>query len=262
MKRYLYLYWAFFRASLASDLEYRFNFALRIFTDISWYLAQILMFEILFRHSQRLGDWHLEQVRVFLGVLFTIDAVIMILFSENLEKFTEKVRKGDIDLLLAKPVSSQFILSCQKVGTAYVGNLTLAVSWLAWALLRLPQALGVINVLLFVLVIPCAVLIYYSVRFLFAALNIFLGRAENLNYLFYQFYRFATRPDVIFPRWIRYMILTVLPYAFVASVPTKILLGMNSLFWVGCIFLAAMVFVVLSIKFWKFSLAYYSSASS
>ncbi len=38
----------------------------------------------------------------------------MIILSENLDQFSEKVHKGDLDLLLAKPVNSQFMISLQK----------------------------------------------------------------------------------------------------------------------------------------------------
>ena len=71
-------------------------------------------------------------MRVFLGLLFVIDAIYMIIIHENLENMSEKVRKGDLDLLLAKPVNSQFMITLQKANTAIIGNLVLGTSWLIY----------------------------------------------------------------------------------------------------------------------------------
>ncbi len=138
LAKYLRLYLAFFRASLVADLEYRANFITRIFTDIVWYSAQIITFESLFLHTQRVGDWDVHQTRVFLGLVFIVDAFYMILFHDNLDRMNTSIRKGDLDLLLVKPVSSQFMLSCQRVTTAMIGNLFIGVGWFVWALWSIP----------------------------------------------------------------------------------------------------------------------------
>ena len=111
-----------FKTSLISDLEYRANYFTRFITDVFWYIAQILTFEVLYRHTNKIGDWDVHQMKVFLGILFVIDALYMIIIHENLENLSEKVRKGDLDLLLAKPINSQFMITLQKANTAILGN--------------------------------------------------------------------------------------------------------------------------------------------
>src|SRR5207302_988065 len=49
-------------------------------------------------------------------------------------------------------------------------------------------------------------------------------RSWALNRLYYQFFSFATKPDPIYPKAIRYLILTALPFAFIGSVPARALL--------------------------------------
>ncbi|MBX9767816.1 MAG: ABC-2 family transporter protein, partial [Bdellovibrionales bacterium] len=130
LRKYLSIYNGLFRASLTADLQFRANFTVRILGDILWYVANIFVFEILFLQTSNLKGWTIEEMRIFLGVLFTVDALWMIFFSENLDQLSEKIRKGDLDLLLSKPVQSQFMMSCQKVSSAYIGNLLLAGFWL------------------------------------------------------------------------------------------------------------------------------------
>src|SRR4051812_35098284 len=126
LKKYLTLFRSFFFVSLIADFEYRLNVFVRMFADCMWYAAQISVFEVLFSHTTRLGGWSVEETRVFLGVLFLVDAVWMLLFSENLDRFSDKVSKGDLDLLLTKPVNSQFMISFQRVSTAYLTNIVIS----------------------------------------------------------------------------------------------------------------------------------------
>jgi ABC-2 type transport system permease protein len=262
MKKYVSLLWAFFRASFSADIEYRLNFGVRIVTDVLYYIAQVAIFEVLFQQTSLLGGWTIHHARVFLGVLFVVDSLWMIIFSENLDRFSDKVRRGDLDLLLAKPVSSQFIMSCQKISTAFIGNFLVASTWLIWALLSLPGGVPWLRLLWLIILIPCGVLIMYANKFLFAITAIILTRAENLQHLWYQVHKLGTRPDAMYPLWLRYIILSVLPVGLVASVPARAILeaaNYRLILWT----LGMTVFCLYgTTKIWKFALKHYSSASS
>ena len=259
--KYLKLYWAFFRASFQADIEFRANFASRIVTDIIWYVAQIVSFEVLFNYTNTLGGWNRDQVRVFLGFLFLMDGLHMMMFSENLDFLSANVRKGGLDLLLTKPVSSQFIISCQRVSTAHLANIVMALVWLYWALSRIPD-FHWWRLLWLLITLPGANAIYYTLRFFFAATSVIFVRAENLQYVWYHLYRLGMRPDSIYAPWLKFLVLTILPVGLIASVPTRLLLGMGdnwlalwSIFW-GALAL------YLSHRFWRYTLTFYTSASS
>lgn len=244
-----------------SELEYRFNIGARIATDILWYAAQLSVFEVLFRHTTSLNGWSLMETRVFMGVLFVTDALYMMLFSENLDRMGEKVRKGDLDLLLVKPINSQWMLSLQKVSVAYAGNFVLAWFWLVWALSRIP-GFEWLNLCWLVISVPISVAIIYSIRFMTSATALFFTRADAVNYIWYQVYRLGTRPHGFYPMILRFAVLTVVPIAFLASVPAQIVLqktGPLILIWGFCV---AIVLVKLSTVVWAHGLRAYGSASS
>lgn len=261
LQRYLSIYWSFFKTSLIADLEYRFNFAVSVFNDVLWYGAQIITFEVLFLHSSRLGDWTLDQVRVFLGVLFIVDAVYMLFVHDNLNSFSEKVSRGDLDFLLLKPINSQFLVSCQKFVTPALLNILISSSWLGWALSQL-EGWTWWNLALFLLIIPNAVLVVYTMRFVFSAISVILTRSENIQFLWFAFYRIGTRPDTIYNPAFRLLIITIIPVGLVASVPSRVLFGdytWQLVFW--CLAIGPL-FLWLSTRFWKFCLSRYASASS
>lgn len=261
LKKYLGLYRALFQASLIADLEYRINFVTRIVTDIFWYMAQIVTFKVLFMHTQTIGNWNFAQMRVFLGILFVVDALYMVMLHDNLDRISEKVRKGELDLVLAKPVNSQFMMSFQRVSTALLGNLTISIGWLVYSLIMLGD-FSIERLLWLIVLIPCSFAVLYACRFVFASLSLILVRAENLQYIWYQVYKLGMRPDSIYSPWIKFTVLTIIPVGVIASVPARALLDPPDYGLFAWTAVLAVVSVWLSTKMWRFALRFYASASS
>jgi len=255
------LFLSFLVASFKADLEYRTNFLIRIVTDVFWYLSQVIIFEVIFLHTNRLGTWSLEQARVFLGLLFLVDSLYMILFHDNLEKMSDKVRRGELDMLLTKPISSQFLISIQRMATAICGNLFIALTFLVWSLFQLPN-LQLINVLWLFILLPLGLLSLYSIRFTISTLALILVKAENIQYLWYQVYRLGMRPDQIYQPWLRFTIFTILPVGLIASLPSRILFEGFQLDLLLTSVVTGLSFFYFSQWSWKKALAHYSSASS
>lgn len=261
MKKYLKLYLAFMRTSFIADLEFRANFVTRIATDVFWYLAQIITFEALYLHTDKIGDWNVQQTRVFLGIVFVVDALYMIFLQDNLDRIDEAVRKGEMDLLLAKPVNSQFMVSFRRVATALVGNLIIGTAWLIIALYHLP-GFEPIKLLWLLIFIPCGVATFYAFRFTISVLAVIFTRAENIKYVWYQLYKLALRPDSIYAPWLKFILLTVFPVSFIANVPAQTILNPANPFIYIWAVLWTGVLIWLTHKFWNYALRFYSSASS
>lgn len=261
LRKYAALYAAFFRASFIADLEYRVNFFTRIVTDIFWYAAQIVAFEVLYQHTEVIGHWRLPETRVFLGILFVIDAIYMVLIHDNLDRFAMKVSKGELDMILAKPVNSQFMVSFQRASTALLGNLLIALGWLTFSLWSL-DGFQPLRLLWLLVLIPSGLTVLYVLRFGMSALSVIFTRAENLQFVWYQIYRLGMRPDSIYVPWLKYVLLTLVPVGVIASVPARALLDPPdpALFlWAPVL---AMILIWLSGRFWRACLRFYASASS
>lgn len=261
LKKYFVIFKAFVKASFIAELEFRLNFVMRIINDVFWYAAHIFTFEVLFLHTNRIGSWDIFQTRVFLGVLFIVDALYMILLQENLDRFSEKVRKGELDLLLTKPINSQFMISFQRISVSCLGNLIIASSWFAWSLSQIPDFQWSRALWIFVLA-PCGFTILYGIRFCVAATSLVFVKADNLQYVWYQLYKLGMRPDSIYRGWVKFAVLTILPVALIASVPARALLDPPEMWVYVWTLIAAPLFVWLSNRYWKFCLSRYQSASS
>lgn len=261
LAKYLRIYKAFIKVSFISDLQFRANFVFRLLTDILWYGAQIVTFEVLYLHTNRIGDWSLEQTRVFLGVMFVTDAIYMVTLHDNLDQFSERVRKGDLDLLLAKPINSQFMLSLGRIATSLIGNFIIATGWLIYALYsysdfswwRLPWLL---------IMIPTGMICFYAIRFMISATAVIFTKSDNLIYLWYQVYRLGLRPDSIYTPWMRIILMSLIPVIMISSVPARFIIeGADYRLLIWALTLSSGLLYTTH-RFWRYALKSYSSASS
>lgn len=261
MVKYLKLYWAFFRASLTADMEFRANFTIKLTTEFLWYISQIASFGVIFRHTEAIGGWTWPEMRVFLGILFLVDSVYMVFFSANLDTFSDVVQKGSLDLLLAKPVNSQFMVSLQRTSTANLVTIWVSGAWLLWSLAQL-EDFSWWRTAWLLIAVPSGSLIFYSIRFMFSATAILFTRLESLNYLWYNFYRLGLRPDTIYVPWLKYILLSAVPVGLIASVPARLVLNMASSWMALWLVVVSLSFVYLSHRLWQATLRHYTSASS
>jgi ABC-2 type transport system permease protein len=154
------------------------------------------------------------------------------------------------------------MVSCRKVSVSYFLNLLLVIAYTGWAISELGRPVSALQISTFIMMIGFGVVICYSLRFLFATLTVTLQDAGNIQFIWYQLYRLATRPDPIYPQFLRYIVLTVFPVAFFASVPSRFLvegLQIHYLLISPCL---AIGLLLLSNFLWEKALRNYSSASS
>lgn len=252
---------SFFKASVQSEMQYRANFIGKLLVETAWYAGQIIAFEAIYSFTPVVNGWTVQMVRVFLGIVFVSDCLWMLFFDENFARFSTKVTTGELDLLLTKPVDAQFMMTTQKMNASYLLNISVTLTFLSWAVMHLPVQQTVQVYWLFLLV-PIGVLIQYSIRTFILCMTLIFTNAQNLQFIWYTLMRFGTRPDAFFPTKIRWLLLTVLPVAFLASVPARFLFGLNETWLIGFVLVVPALFLAGARWMWTSTLNRYTSASS
>ena len=260
--RYFRIWREFFKMSWMADMEYRMNLLVQVFGDIIWYIAQLSIFEVLFTHTNHIGTWDIHSMRAFMGTLFLVDALYMIFFQNSFDQFSTLVKKGDLDLYLVKPVSSQFMCTFKKINSAYFVNVIFVCCYLAWAFSYVAYPWTIANLLSYSFLLLCGLAMLYAIRFSFCSINVIFHNASNIGFLFFNVYRIGMRPDPFYPQWLRYFILFVIPVGFFASVPARSMVGELDIRYFIAAPTLAVVFNFLANRFWHYSLKKHSSASS
>lgn len=259
--KYLGIYAAFFKASLAADIEYRLNFIFLMLAEFVWYSTQLILFEVLYRHTNIIGEWNLNQMRVFIFLVLFIDSIYMILWDPNFSAFTDNVRKGSLDLLLTKPINSMFMLSSQRLSISHIPCLFITAAGLIWALMQIPD-FNWFKLLWLFLLVPSGLSVIFCGRFALNCSAILFTRADFLQYIWYSLFRLGLRPDAIYSGFVRFTLIFVVPFAMIASVPARILLEPTQWWMLAWSLILPFIMFFLLKRYWNYCLRQYSSASS
>lgn len=261
LRKFLGLYAAFFKASFVADLEYRLNFVFLVIAEFVWYSTQLILFEVLYRHTNLIGNWNLHQMRVFIFLVLFIDSIYMILWDPNFSSFTDSIRRGSLDLLLTKPINSMFMISSQRISVSHIPCFFITGGGLIWALAQLPD-FNWYKLLWLLFLIPSGLSVIFCGRFALNSTSIIFTRADFLQYIWYSLFRLGLRPDAIYSGFVRVILIFIVPFAMVASIPARVLLEPTHFWMIGWSLFLPFILFYLLIKYWNFCLKRYSSASS
>lgn len=249
------------RNNFSREALYRGNFATMVIVDVVWMAIELSLFAVIYANVDTLAGWTREQVYFFLGLFFATDAVFTTFFQRNFWQFNALVNKGELDILLTKPANPIFLTLTRYFNLTAWLNVVLGIGIMAryadragfeggwlWALVPMWMLIGL-----------CA---QGLLRFAFCIWVFWTERSWAITSLYFQFFALATKPDALYPLAVRYVILTVLPFGFIASVPARALLqGLHPREYV-MIFAVLAGFLVFNTVMWRKGLRRYQSASS
>lgn len=260
--RYLTLYKYFLRFSFTRAMEFRIDFFFRIVMDIIYYIVNILFFQVIYLHTPILAGWSQDQMMVFIAGYLLCDAINMTVFSNNVWWLPQFINRGDLDYYLIRPVSPLFFLSFREFAANSFINLLVAIGFFAFALTQYQSPFEWYQLLFFVILLCCGVLIQFGIQLLFVFPTFWIQGQKGLLDFYYAISFAGERPDRIYKGLVRILFTYILPFTMIASFPARIFMDpwdWNVLaHFVGV--LIVLWLIVLTI--WKKGLRSYSSASS
>jgi viologen exporter family transport system permease protein len=269
------VFWTFFRNSLVREMTFRGNFVITVLTRAFWFVAQLTLFEIIYRNVVSISDWSREEYFAFMATGMLINAIVETFFMPNCANFSELIRKGDLDFVLLKPIDTQFLVSFQKIELAMLNQILLAGALLGYALFslhgqgRLDGGIGLVDVAMYLLLIAVGVAFFYSLMIALASTSVWLGRNQGLYDFWFYITVFARYPASIYSgtpvgEVLRFAFSYVVPILLVVTVPARVVTAKAlQPSWITAVAIAATfagLFVSRGIFQW--SLRHYRSASS
>lgn len=261
MTKYFEIFRVQIKNNWVREAVYRTNFLTAVFTDVVWMGVELSLFTVLYANVPTLAGWTKPQVYFFLGIFFASDALFTTFFQRNFWAFSDLVNKGELDILLTKPVSPLFLALTRSISLTAIFNLFLGLG-IAW---RFADEAGFQGGWLW-MAVPLWLLLGLAtallLRFAFTVWVFWTDRSWAMSRLYYQFFSFATKPDTLYPKMLRYLIMTGLPFAFIGSVPARALLhGLSGSEYV-LIAVVLLAFYLVDRFLWRAGLRRYQSASS
>lgn len=262
MIKYLKIYKEFFKNDLIRSLYFKESFILSLCEGMSMFFINIVFYSSIYNQTNNIADWSKYETMMLIGTYQLIIGLFYGLFINNLPGFASYVRKGDLDFMLIKPVSCQFYISTRYVSIGHIISSLSAIPLLIISINKLNILINLFQCISYLILICLSIITLYSILLIFMSLSIWLIKINGIYILMMDLLSYASYPSTIFKGIIRVLFLTIIPIIVICNVPVDILFNGFSFYnFIYCILIATFFFF-LSKKFFKYSLNFYSSASS
>lgn len=260
--RYLRLLALEIRLSLATGMQYRWNFVVDGVVSLLWTALGIVPLYIALHGRPPVQGWTFDRALVVVGFFTLLRGVLDGAVNPSLVAVVDQIRQGTLDFVLLKPADAQFLVSTSRFELWKGLDAVAAIGILAWAfrLTGSPPGLGAIA--LSAVLLACATMVLYSLWILVIAAAFWVVRLDNLAYLFGSIFDFARWPVTLFKGGWRILFTFVIPLALMTTYPAEALLGSLAARTAVLSVLGSIAFALLARAVWTRAIARYTSASS
>ena len=196
--KYLNLWGAFLRNSLTRDMEFKMNFIADLFIDAIFYGSMYFPWAVIFSYVDVLGDFNQQAVIIFLIVMYLTDTVFIFFFGGNTFNLNTMVVKGDLDLVLIKPVNPQFFMSFRYVCNYSLVSLIILMGLLLKLLYEYHGYISIFNFIIFLFSFILGVLLFYTIEFMISCLVFWYRNFSVGGWLASEVTKYSRRPDSIY----------------------------------------------------------------
>ncbi len=255
--KYLSIYREFFKTSLSEELSFRANFTLQSLMNVLLIGVYFFTSIFIFDHVEHIGLWGEKEFLFFLAFVFAVDQTHYLIFAANFWEFSEKIRLGNLDFYLLKPVPSLFIILMRNLAVPGLFTVGLTYFMLVYFGIQLNFSLLVWFSLPFCLLLSLSLLL--GIEVLISLCNFFTVEGLGINQARLQVQQLTRWPDFIYKNPAR---IWLFPFLAVTSIPVRWLLSISYWQWLVFMFFGVILLWSLIFYVWPRALRFYESPSS
>lgn len=209
---------------MRSQLQYRLSFALNFLGMALMTLLDFAAILIIFQQVPSLGGWTVEEVALLYGIA-CISFGVADLAIGHLDLFPNMIREGTFDQILVRPLPSLFQVVASDFALRRLGKVAQGLAVLVFALLQADVDWTIGRAAMLPLAVLAGTVIYSAVWIALATVAFWIVDAiEFVNAFTYGGNFLSQYPLNVFARWLRGLVLFVVPISFVAYFPALYLL--------------------------------------
>lgn len=196
------------------------------------------------------------------GVFQIVTGLMATFVAPNLNRMTTYLTEGELDVVLLRPVSSQFYLTLRWINVAELTNVASGIAVLAIGLVQSRLTPGPVQVVQAVVLAACGLVLLTAVWSAMSFLAFWLQSVNPIGFVFLSLVEAGRYPLVFFPVAVRTFLTFAFPVAFATTFPVRALAGDLGWRTVGVGVALTLVALTLVRLLWRRGLLTYSSASS
>lgn len=266
IKDVLELYIAFTKVTFLTQLEYRGQYFMRMFSKIISWSSGFIMILVLLNRFQVIGTWTTYEVLFLYALDMLSYSVAATFFMGPFGKLPKIIQRGELDQILVRPVNPLVYLVCTKVSAGYTTNYVIGVGIIVICMRKLAVSVGFLNICWLVIVLFGGVLIHGAAFILTTVPAFWILKSDGLRQIFYtNMEQFIAYPLSIYNKGIRFILTFILPYGFINYYPSQWFLKKQELFHPVFQFMTPVIGIVvflLAYWFWNKGLDAYQGTGS
>lgn len=242
---------------------FRLDFFGPFFVDGSLFLIQLLAFGAVYANVDSIGSWGRGEMILYIGSFSLINALNMTIYFFGINGIPGKVRSGELDLYLSKPVSPLFRLTFESITPGSIPLIFMSVCIIAYGVgiadIKLTAA-GTGAYIFWVLIMT---VLYYDMEVLIRSVSLYFVTMAQMEKIEGTATELCMNlPGIAFYGIYKVIFYFILPYGIMATLPVQSMVGElepgMAAYGMGMVlFFSALTGVV-----WKRGLRHYNSASS
>lgn len=263
-RKYFSIFLQMQKIGIMNRMAYPVNFFIMVFAVGVVMILDVFFMGAVFQFFPSVAGWNLHQTLIVVGAYMIVEGMMWGLFAQ-LNIIDRHIKDGTMDAIIVKPIDTQFFVSVWRSDPEDLTRIIsgIAVIWYSVLQLGITGWLLVSRLFLFMIFVIMAFLIMYSLNLIIRCASFKTIEGYGLWSIIESITRMTQYPtDIFYTKAVRSVITFVVPLAFIATVPAKIL--SRDFDWALLLqaILITIIFFVGSRKLWNFSLKHYSSASS
>jgi len=251
------------KLQLSHMMVFRLNFFMIFFADGTLFLMQLLAFQAIYSQVGSIGGWGRGQMIIFVGTFSIINALNMLIFFLGIVDLPGKIKRGDLDQYLTKPVNPLLRLTFENInpGSALLAAVSILIVVYGVSVARV--AVTVPLVLGYAALVLLMTLLWYDMMLIIRSITFLVISADGIQRLEDQFLDLNFKvPGVLYKGFFKILFYFLVPYGIMSTIPTQLITRGASVGGLLAAVAIVAIFTAFALWFWKFGLKHYKSASS
>jgi len=251
------------KLKLSRMMVWRLSFFGAFFADGALFLVQLLTFQVIYSRVDAIGDWGRGQMIIFIGTFSFINALNMLIYFFGVVDLPDKIKRGDLDQYLTKPVNPLLRLTFENINPGSFPLVIMSVLIVVYGTRTAGLAVSFPLGLGYAALVLLMTLLWYDMEIILRTIPFLVISANGIMQLEGHLIELNFRvPGILYKGMFKLLFYFILPYGIMSTFPTQLLSGTLSSRGLLQALGVVLVFTAFTLWFWKFGLRHYRSASS
>lgn len=215
------------RAELTAAAGYRTDLLTGLVVSSFWLVFAIAPVVVLFQHVDVTEGWTLGSLLLVQAIWFGLDAFLWLFLIPNLSQLSERVRSGELDMLLLRPVDSVTMATVGRLHIHDVPKLVIAIVVGVVTVVAGDLEVTPLRLVSGLVAVASACLLMWALGVLVHAKALTSVRFDA-GFGLHSIHNLARVPTPLYGPTARLVLTVVVPVAFLTTVPAELLTGRTS----------------------------------